>query len=68
MGVYVLKLSKGLFARKTLNINVKRSATLKLALVPANRYNCDVKLSYINVLPSFIRTERGSNWGPCPQT
>ena len=31
-----------LFARKPVNINVLRSATPKLALVPANRYNCDI--------------------------
>ena len=29
-----------LFARKPVNINVLRSATPKLALVPENRYNC----------------------------
>ena len=46
MGVYVLKLNKGLlFAKKPMNIsfNVSRSAAPKLALVPASRYNCDVK-------------------------
>ena len=32
-----------LFARKPENINVSRSAAPKLALVPANRYNCDIK-------------------------
>ena len=31
------------FARKKVNINVSLSAAPKLALVPASRYNCDVK-------------------------
>ena len=31
------------FSRKTMNINVSRSAAPKLALVPASHYNCDVK-------------------------
>ena len=31
-----------LLARKPLNINDLRSSTPKLALLPANRYNCDV--------------------------
>ena len=30
-------------ARKPVNFNVSRSAASKLALVPASRYNCDVK-------------------------
>ena len=38
-----------LFARKPVNINVFRSETPKLALVPANRYNCHMLYSYINV-------------------
>ena len=43
-GVRVLKLIKApLFARKLANINVLRSAAPKLALVPASRFNCDVK-------------------------
>ena len=43
-GVHVLKLNKGLlFARKSVKNNVSRSAAPKLALVPASRYNCDVK-------------------------
>ena len=32
-----------LFARKPVNINVSLSAAPKLALVPANRYDCDIK-------------------------
>ena len=32
-----------LFAGTPVNINVSRSAAPKLALVPASRYNCDVK-------------------------
>ena len=31
------------FALKLLNINVSRFAAPKLALVPANRYDCDIK-------------------------
>ena len=30
-----------IFARKPVNINVLRSSTPKLALLPANRYNFD---------------------------
>ena len=42
-GAHDFKLKKILlFARKPVNINVLRSATPKLALVPANRYNCDI--------------------------
>ena len=44
MGVHVLKLKKGLlFAPKPANINVSMYTAPKLALVPASRYNCDVK-------------------------
>ena len=43
-GVHVLKLNKvPRFAQKPVNINVLRSSAPKLALVPAIRYNCDVK-------------------------
>ena len=38
-----------LLALKSLNINVSLSAAPKLALVPANRYYCDVIWSYHNV-------------------
>ena len=42
-GAHDFKLKKvPRFARKTVNINVLRSETQKLALVPENRYNCDV--------------------------
>ena len=34
---------------KKVSINVSRSAAPELALVPASRYNCDVKLSNRNV-------------------
>ena len=37
------------FLTKTVNINVLLSVTLKLALVLANRYYCDVNSSYHNV-------------------
>ena len=40
MGTHVLKL---LFAQKLANINVSRYAIPKRALMPASRYNCDVK-------------------------
>ena len=44
MGARVLKLSKRLlFVRKPVNINVSRTAAIKLALVPASQYNCNVK-------------------------
>ena len=38
-----------LFAQKPLNINDFKSETPKLAIVPANRYNCDIKYSYVKV-------------------
>ena len=44
MGAHDFKLyNVPFFARKSVNINVSRSAAPKLALVPANRYNCDIK-------------------------
>ena len=44
MGAHVLKLNKvAFYAKKTVNINVSMSTAPKLALVPANHYNCDVK-------------------------
>ena len=46
MGFHVLKFNKLLLlASNEVNINVSRSSSLKLALIPASRYNCDVKLS-----------------------
>ena len=48
------KLNKVLFpALKSVNINVSRSVAPKLALVPASRYNCDVKWSNQNVCAKF---------------
>ena len=48
------KLNKAPFsALKSVNINVSRSAAPKLALVPANRYDSDIKLSYVNVCAKF---------------
>ena len=42
MGDHDFKLKKmPLFARIPMNINVLRSSTPKLALLPANRYNWD---------------------------
>ena len=44
MGAYDFKHNKmPLFARIPVNINVSRSPTPKLALVPVSQYNCDVK-------------------------
>ena len=42
-----------LFARKPVNINVSRSVSPKLAIVPASRYNCDVNKSNFNVCAEF---------------
>ena len=43
MGAHDFKLDKvPLFSLKTVNINVLLSAALKLVLMPASRYNCDV--------------------------
>ena len=54
MGAHVFKLNKVLFsALKSVNINVSRSAAPKLALVPASRYNCDIKQSNLNVCAKF---------------
>ena len=44
---------RGIFARKTGNINTAVSATPKLALVPASRYYCDVTWSYHNAFAKF---------------
>ena len=43
-------LTRGCFLLKRAHINVSRSATPKLALVTANRYNCGVKHIYVNAL------------------
>ena len=43
-GAHDFKFNNVLFsALKSVNINVSMSAAAKLALVPASRYNCDVK-------------------------
>ena len=42
-----------LLARKTGTINTSMSAALKLALVPASHYYCDVTWSYHNVCAKF---------------
>ena len=53
-GAHAFKLNKGpLFSKKSLNIKVSRSAVPKLGLEPANRYDCDIKLSYVNVCVKF---------------
>ena len=44
IGAHDFKLNKvPLFALKSVNINVSRSAAPKLALVPASCFMCDVK-------------------------
>ena len=44
MGAHDYKLNKvPFFALKSVNINSTRYAAQKLALVPANRYDCDIK-------------------------
>ena len=54
MGAHDFKLKKVSFPTlKKVNINVSRSAAPELALVPASRYNCDVKLSNRNVYAKF---------------
>ena len=54
MGAHDFKLKKVPFPTlKKVNINVSRSAAPELALVPANRYNCDVMNSNKNVCTKF---------------
>ena len=54
MGDNDFKLKKmPLFVRKPVNINVLRSSTPKLALLPANRYNCDFLVVICNVCAKF---------------
>ena len=54
MGTHDFKLIKvPLFSRKSVNVNVSLSAALKLALVPASRYNFDVIWSNHNVCAKF---------------
>ena len=44
MGAHDFNLNKVPFLPlKSVNINISMSAAPKLALVPASRYNCDVK-------------------------
>ena len=53
-GAHDYKLNKVPFsALKSVNINVLRSAAPNLALVPASRYNCDVKASNLKVCAKF---------------
>ena len=54
MEAHDFKLNKVPFpALKSVNIIVLRSAAPKQALVPASRYNCDVKESNLNVCAKF---------------
>ena len=54
MGAHDFKLNKVPFPTlKSVNIIVSRSAAPKQALVPASRYNCDVKESNLNVCFKF---------------
>ena len=49
-----LQTEQGAFlALKSVNINNSRSVAPKLVLVPACRYNCDVKQSNVNVCAKF---------------
>ena len=55
MGAHDVKLNKVplVCARKPGNINVLKSAAQTVALVSANRYECDVNNSYLNVCAKF---------------
>ena len=54
MGAQDFKLNKvPLFGRKSVNINVSRSAAPKLAILSVSRYYCDVNKSNINVCAKF---------------
>ena len=54
MEAHDFKLKKEPFpTQKKVNINVSRSAAPTLALLPASRYNCDVKQSNRNVCAKF---------------
>ena len=54
IGVYDFKYNiMPLFARKTGNINTLMLAAMKLVLVPAIRYYCDVTWSYHNACAKF---------------
>ena len=54
MGAHDFKLIKvPLFSRKSVNINVSRSAAPKLAPMPASRYYWDENWSYHNVSAKF---------------
>ena len=54
MGAHYFKHNKvPLFARKPWNINVLRSAALKLASVPVRSYYCVIKYSFVNVCVKF---------------
>ena len=54
MGAHDFKYNKvPLFARKLEIINTLMSAAQYLALVPANRYHCNVTWSYHNVYAKF---------------
>ena len=54
MGAHDFKLKKVRFPTlKKVNINVSRSASSELALVPASRYYCYVNLSYHNICATF---------------
>ena len=65
MGTHDFKYNRvSIFVRKTGNINTSMFAATKLALVPANRYYCDVTLSSTMYVPSFSTIERGSDGEP----
>ena len=48
---------------RPVNTNVLRSASPKIALVSASRYNCHIYNYMLLSVPSFIRIERGLDGG-----
>ena len=64
MGAHDFKLKKvHLFAQRPVNTNVLRSASQKIALVSASRYNCHIYNYMLMSVPSLIRIERGLDGG-----
>ena len=65
MGAHDFKLNKVPFpALKPVNIMVSRSAAPKQALLPASRYNCDVKESNLKVWAKFHKDLKRFRWVP----
>ena len=54
MGAHDFRYDKvPLFAKKSENMNNSMSAAPKLAVMPPNRYYCDVNWPYVNVCAKF---------------